>query len=62
MIIHTQNRGPVSADGTLKVELSGRQKCEFVWRMRCRRELEEQRAKEAYFQRTLEGKTVGCML
>lgn len=27
--------------------------------MNVRRELEEQRAKEAYFQRTLEGKTVG---
>ena len=24
----------------------------------CRRELEEQKAKEAYFQKTLEGKTV----
>ena len=43
----TNNKGPVASDGTLVVELSGRQK----------RELEEQRAKEAYFQKTLEGKT-----
>lgn len=40
------------------MQLSGRQKCVVVLWMKCRRELEEQRAKEAYFQKTLEGKTV----
>ena len=40
------------------MQLSGRQKCVVVLWMKCRRELEEQRAKEAYFQKTLEGQTV----
>ena len=48
----------MDSNGQLQVEISGKQKYGMVPSIKSRRELELQRQKEEYFQKTLEGKTV----